>query len=380
MPKRVLIHALGADMGGAVRHISNFLPALGRFDSKREYTVLIRPGIDLGALPINITVKSVPRFIAQSSFIRAIHDIVFLPIVLWKQRYDLVVTLTNFGLIWTSIPHIFFQRNSLYYCPRYLKAINGRLKLEVLLRRRLTVAMMKHANMIVTPSAAMAEMINSYFPALPHDRFRILYHGFDRQSMTEPPDPPLLEVINQAKGIKLIYPSHLSFYKGFLELFELLACAKLRGMHFTMLLTIDERDDRTLVDFYSKRLLELGLKADVLLIGRIPQGQMGSLYQLCDAMIFPSFCESFGFPLLEALAHGLPVIAADTSVNREICGNAAFYFSPENPVQGAEQLMNALSAPNKKVLRDHGRVRLTEFDWGWKRYACEFVRLIEEVS
>jgi glycosyltransferase involved in cell wall biosynthesis len=240
--------------------------------------------------------------------------------------------------------------------------------------------MMKHADMIVTPSTSMAEMINSYFPALAQDRFRVLYHGFERESMTEPPDPNLLKVINQAKGVKLIYPSHLSFYKGFLELFDLLACAKSQGMHFTMLLTIDERDDRSLVHSYNQRLLALGLAADVLLIGRIPQDQMGSLYQLCDAMIFPSFCESFGFPLLEALAYSLPVIAADTSVNREICGNAAYYFCPENPVQGVEQLMNALSAPNKKVLREHGRVRLIDFDWGWKRYAREFVGLIEEVS
>jgi len=39
-------------------------------------------------------------------------------------------------------------------------------------------------------------------------------------------------------------------------------------------------------------------------------------------------CESFGFPLVEAMGARLPIVAADTPVNQEVCGKAAIYFPP----------------------------------------------------
>jgi glycosyltransferase involved in cell wall biosynthesis len=50
-----------------------------------------------------------------------------------------------------------------------------------------------------------------------------------------------------------------------------------------------------------------------------------------DCFIWPSLAESFGLPLLEAHAYGLPVLASDTRVSREIMGDAAQYFDPHDP-------------------------------------------------
>ncbi|MBN2648043.1 MAG: glycosyltransferase [Thiotrichales bacterium] len=64
-----------------------------------------------------------------------------------------------------------------------------------------------------------------------------------------------------------------------------------------------------------------------------------SLYQQADALIFASYGEGFGLPLIEAAQHGLPIIARDLKVFREVAGDAAFYFSDH---QEAEPLCLAL--------------------------------------
>ena len=62
-----------------------------------------------------------------------------------------------------------------------------------------------------------------------------------------------------------------------------------------------------------------------------------------DAALMPSMTESFCFPLAEALALGLPIIAADSPFARELCGDSAFLVEPRNPI--------ALGAAMRKVLR-----------------------------
>ena len=64
------------------------------------------------------------------------------------------------------------------------------------------------------------------------------------------------------------------------------------------------------------------------IVGVLGQAETQRLYSQADVFVFPSLTESFGFPMVEAMAHGLPIIAADTPVNREICEDAAVYFSP----------------------------------------------------
>ncbi|MFT4092092.1 MAG: glycosyltransferase family 1 protein [Niabella sp.] len=60
-----------------------------------------------------------------------------------------------------------------------------------------------------------------------------------------------------------------------------------------------------------------------------------ALYQLSTAMIYPSFYEGFGMPIIEAMSGGVPVITATTSCMPEIGGNAAFYADPQSPEEMA---------------------------------------------
>jgi glycosyltransferase involved in cell wall biosynthesis len=365
-------------MGGGLRHLRSFLPALARADRSTRYVVLIRSGLDLAAPAPNITLKVVAPMMTRLWPLRLLYDSALLPVSLMVQKCDAVVTLTNFGPLIVGAPHICFQRNSLYYCSYYRSRLRGAKKIEIALRARLLALAMRRATLIVTPSDSMAAMIREALPMIPVRRFRTLRHGVATEEMREPLDAEVRERIRGMPRPRLVYPSHLAFHKGFVELFDLLACAKSQGLRFSMLLTVDERDGGRLIAAYRDQVDRLGLTGDVHFIGRVGQRQVGELYEACDAMVFPSLCESFGFPLLEAMAHGLPVLASDIPVNHEICGDAAVYFEPGDAHSGALALFQTLN--EKTRLASAAAVRVAEYDWSWARHASEFVALVSEFT
>lgn len=375
---RILIHALGANMGGAMRHLTNFLPELGRQDTEREYTILVRESFPTLAVAPNISIERIPNGFVSNWMKRLAGDIFEIPWKLNKEKYDAIVSLTNFGPVFSPVPHIFFQRNALYYCDYYLSQITGREKTETLLRRRLAVESMKRADLIVTPTNAMAEMIKATCPEVKNRKFHTLYHGFSKDTYQEQLDAKYEKQLD-IEGFKFLYPTHPAPHKGFEILFEILKTLKERNLNFKLFTTIAYKDWPEGIRQYKKQVQSLGIDDCVAFIGRIPQSQMGSLYKKCDLMLYPSLCESFGFSMIEAMGHDLPIVAAGTPVNREMCRDGAFYYPQLNPSAGAEAIINAIDPENRKKLVVNGHRRLISFQWGWNRYVDQFIKMIERV-
>jgi glycosyltransferase involved in cell wall biosynthesis len=77
-----------------------------------------------------------------------------------------------------------------------------------------------------------------------------------------------------------------------------------------------------------------------------------------------AYAETFAHPLVEAMASGLPVIASDLAVHREICGEAALYFprfSPESLAGLATQVSQ--SSDRAAAMRELGLLRSHDFSW-----------------
>ena len=87
------------------------------------------------------------------------------------------------------------------------------------------------------------------------------------------------------------------------------------------------------------------------------------LYRRARLFIFPSRYEGFGLPPLQALACGLPVVAARIPVLAEVLGECALYATPGDPSDFAAACMAALQSPDVAERVERGRARARAFTW-----------------
>lgn len=99
-------------------------------------------------------------------------------------------------------------------------------------------------------------------------------------------------------------------------------------------------------------------------LGYVSNSALESLYSRASIFAFPSLDEGFGIPVLEAMAHGIPVITSQSSALPEAAGNAAILVNPTNVDQLATEL-NRLAADQdlRSELQDRGRERARMFPW-----------------
>ena len=108
---------------------------------------------------------------------------------------------------------------------------------------------------------------------------------------------------------------------------------------------------------------ELGITDDVVFVGGVPLEETVSFYRAADLFVYPSLNETFGLPILEAMACGCPVVTSDTSAMPETAGGAAVLADPREPASIAKAIIEA-ARPGNDRLRDAGLKRAAEFTWG----------------
>ena len=108
----------------------------------------------------------------------------------------------------------------------------------------------------------------------------------------------------------------------------------------------------------------LGLQGRVHFLGRVAEAELARLYQHATLLVLPSLAEGFGFPVLEAMSAGTPVVCSDLPVLREVAGKAAVYFDPRQREAIQTALRAVLSQPALAVdLRKRGQARAQDFSW-----------------
>ena len=80
-------------------------------------------------------------------------------------------------------------------------------------------------------------------------------------------------------------------------------------------------------------------KEDVVLTGYVPEEALWKLMGSAHALVYPSFFEGFGVPVLEAMKCNVPVLTSENTSMQEIAGDAAIYFDPASHVDIAEKMM-----------------------------------------
>jgi len=123
----------------------------------------------------------------------------------------------------------------------------------------------------------------------------------------------------------------------------------------------------------------LGIEHNVEFLGEVDHDQLARLYREASVFVLPSKSESFGNPLVEAMASGTPVITSDLAVCQEVCGDAAIYFTRKDPVALAEKLRDVLTEPSlREELSRRGLVQSLEYSW--EKAARNIIRILEEAT
>ena len=107
---------------------------------------------------------------------------------------------------------------------------------------------------------------------------------------------------------------------------------------------------------------ELGITGDVVFTGGVQLAETVPFYQAADLFVYPSFNETFGLPILEAMACGCPVVTSDTTAMPETAGGAAVLSDPNDPASIAKAIITATEG--RERLRDDGLRRAGQFNWG----------------
>jgi glycosyltransferase involved in cell wall biosynthesis len=121
------------------------------------------------------------------------------------------------------------------------------------------------------------------------------------------------------------------------------------------------RDEKYLASLRSLAA-ELGIASDVIFVGGVPLEETVSFYRAADVFVYPSLNETFGLPILEAMACGCPVVTSDTSAMPETAGGAAVLSDPKDPASIAKAILEA-AGPGRDRLRELGLQRAGQFTW-----------------
>ncbi len=218
------------------------------------------------------------------------------------------------------------------------------------------------ADAIIINSASLRSEVEQFLDVDPA-KLRLVYEAIDHD-LFRPADQAAARAHVSSYGVTrpfVLFVSSLWRYKncdGLLRAWGL-ARGDLGGRE---LVIVGPGRDRRYLSELRSLASALGVAADVRFVGGVPLSEVARFYQAADASVYPSLNETFGLPILEAMACGCPVVTSDTSAMPEIAGGAAVLSDPRDPASIARAMVSALG-PAGNSLRAAGLRRASQFTW-----------------
>jgi glycosyltransferase involved in cell wall biosynthesis len=355
---RVLIYAPSARMGGARSHVLGLIPELVRLAPTDETLLLAQPDllVDLPPLPSSWAVQ--PERAETRGFVgRFVWEQRTLSRIAKSWHADVLLSFGSFVPLRAPCPTVLEAGNALPFTRHYWQVLGSqspRLRLEERARWTLLRASLNAAERILTPSRAMRQDVVTRLPGL-GPKIDVALWGvapiFHQLRWHQPADEVVLGVSKH----------------GINKEFDLLlvALADLRrtrpGLRLVLTGTVDESQ-------WSRKSMalahRLGVAKQVCFAGDLPNDRVPLLIQQSRLLVFPTWCESFGLPLAEALALGAPALAADIPACREVGEDAAWYYTPGDPRSLAQRIGELLSSEDAtRALAERALARGRAFSW-----------------
>lgn len=228
---------------------------------------------------------------------------------------------------------------------------------------------------IVCPSeAAKRDVLR--FAGVEESRVHAIYHGVDERF--RPLASDRVAEVRRGLGLDgeplLLHVGTGIFYKNVAATLETLYALRASGLEAKIAIVGAPLGDRD-----RELCRRLRLNDAVRELGTVDDQRLVELYNAADVLLFPSFAEGFGWPVLEAMACGTPVVASDIPALREVGGDAVLYGSPRDPRALADAVRSVTSSPERATnLGRAGRSRAAHFTWA--RAIDSYEALYREVA
>jgi len=351
---------------------------LQEIDKENEYVVFMQPGED------DEIIKSSPNFKVvklEGGFYPKWEQIA-LAKAAQKEGCQILHCTSNTAPIYCKIPLVVTLHDIIYMESSYLKILKGSAtsyqKFGNIYRKIVVPRILKKCKKIITVSHFEKNRIGEFFGMKNDPRLTAVYNGVSQHFI------PITDK-NELQRVKLSYklPEHFIFFLGNTDpkkntkgaLIAFSDFIKTNPEYKLVMLDYDLNELNSLLN-------EIGnpsLINSIVLTGYVVNTDLPAIYSQCKVFLYPSLRESFGIPMLEAMACGVPVITSNTSSMPEVAGDAAFIIDPYKPDEITAALQTLITDENlRTTLINKGIARAKEFTW--KAMAKSVLSIYKEIA
>jgi glycosyltransferase involved in cell wall biosynthesis len=347
---------------GMATYIRNVVRTLGRIDQQNEYVLVGSPArFDmLGPLPPNF--RFLPLQKPETSFANYLE----MHRVFHAQAPDLIhVPNTPYRPLFSRTPFVVTVHDLLDYM--YRSRTNNVLRRSV--HSYLTREVMQHAARIFAVSQFTKRDVSRYFQVDP-GKIEVVYNALDERftrGHATPQEQAIVRGRYQIDAPFILYAGRISPHKNvarIIEAFSALKAELAKEGAFPDLKLIIIGDEVSKNPDIRRAVIRSGIQHDVRFLGFVPIDTLRVFYDMAKVFLFPSLYEGFGLPPLEAMAHGTPVVASNSSSLPEVVGNAAVQVNPENIFEISRALLRVLTdQPLRERMKAAGVEQAKQFSW-----------------
>ena len=383
----IFLNCMAASAGGGLTYLRNVAPHLSARSGVQ--TTIAAPSSlkqELQHLPNVAWAELEPHHSAGRRFWQ---EQFMLPRAIRDCGAEVLISAGNFALWKSPVPQVLLSGNSLYTSVDFYRDLRARRDYRLWLDSHIKGIFARRsvywADRTVTPTRAFAADLERWTGK----QAVSLHHGFDAQSFcgseSSLPAGTQAKLDSGKNALRLLFVSHYNYYRNFETLLRAIPLIRERlerrsvVLYLTCRLHSKENPGAFRAETAAALVQQLGIADQVVELGQVPYNLLHHVYRAGDIYVTPAYAETFAHPVVEAMASGVPVVAADLPVHREVCGDAGTYFERFSPQELAQQVVRlANSRELSRSLADKGKIRSRDFSWA--RHVDEILRLAEELT
>ena len=349
-----LLHAL-PEIGGSWNYMANLLSALGQYDDINTYVAFVTR-VSERLAPAKPNFICVPIEIRSGSRVQRIfYENTMLQQLARKHKLDCMHWFANTQAFINTVPGVV----TVYDLQPFFNFANFS-RVKRLYLRLMMSSTSRRAAILLPMSQATANDLQRVLKANPA-RMVVIPPVLHSHFVPAAAEAMISFRTKYTLPEKFwLYVAHLYPHKNHLRLLRAYHQLKLSGATpWPLVLRGDPAGAEREV---METIAHLNLESDIIMLPRLNEVELPILFSAATALVFPSLYEGGGIPVVEAMACGCPVIAADIPVVREFAGDAASYFDPLEVEEIEKAMVTHQNNPEQRAAnRQAGLVRAEEF-------------------